>query len=350
MFCRYANQVIQKKIRENTYHASSRLRLWTKFGKLTLTELKGFLATIFNMGIIRKPTIAMYWVKRSSQSTIWFRKIFSRNRFQLILRFFHLVDNRKTPQRNSEHYNPAAWFKPLVDHANMQSKRYYTPNRELSIDESLVGTKARTVMTQYIPTKAHKFGIKLWMLVEATSGYIIHFLPYRGKRYDPVPADDTQGSHIVKKLMTEANLLNKNYHIFCDNFFTSIPLVRHLRTLRTYFTGTLRANRQMPQLLRNPQLRENESLFIRQRELMCVAYKERQNRKTVRFVTSAVKASAPAHGHKPVVSSIYSKNMGGVDLNDMMSGIYDDKRKTKTMWKRLAINIFHRMVLNAYIL
>ncbi|CAC5406923.1 unnamed protein product [Mytilus coruscus] len=90
-------------------------------------------------------------------------------------------------------------------------------------------------------------------------------------------------------------------------------------------------------------------LFIRQRELMCVAYKERQNRKTVRFVTSAVKASAPAHGHKPVVSSIYSKNMGGVDLNDMMSGIYDDKRKTKTMWKTLAINIFHRMVLNAYI-
>ncbi|CAC5406925.1 unnamed protein product [Mytilus coruscus] len=188
-------------------------------------------------------------------------------------------------------------------------------------------------MTQYIPTKAHKFGIKLWMLVEATSGYMIHFLPYRGKRYEPVPADDTQGSHIVKKIMTEANLFNKNYHIFCDNFFTSIPLVRHLRTLRTYFTGTLRANRQMPQLLRNPQLRENESLFIRQRELMCVAYKERQNRKTVRFVTSAAKASAPAHGHKPVVSSIYSRNMVGVDLNDMMSCIYDDKRKTKTMWK-----------------
>lgn len=55
----------------------------------------------------------------------------------------------------------------------MQFKRYYTPNIELSIDESLVGTKARTVMTQYIPTKANKFGIKLWMLVEATAGYII---------------------------------------------------------------------------------------------------------------------------------------------------------------------------------
>ncbi|CAC5391945.1 unnamed protein product [Mytilus coruscus] len=281
------------------------------------------------MGIIRKPT--MYWVKRSSQSTIWFRKIFSRHRFQLILRFFfYLVDNRKTPQRNSEHYNPAAWFKPLVDHANMQFKQYYIRNRELSIDESLVGTKARTVMTQYIPTKAHKFGIKLWMLVEAISGYIIHFFYFTAESVmTAYRLMITQGSHIVKKIMTETNLFNKNYHIFCDNFFTSIPLVRHLRTLRTYFTGTLRAKRQMPQLLRNPQLRKNESLFIRQRELMCVAYKERQNRKTVRFVTSAVKASALVHRHKLVVSSIYSKNMGGVDLNDMMSGIYDDKRKNK---------------------
>ncbi|CAC5422091.1 unnamed protein product [Mytilus coruscus] len=42
--------------------------------------------------------------------------------------------------------------------------------------------------------------------------------------------------------------------------------------------------------------------------------------------------------------------MGGVDLKDMMCGIYEDKRKTKNMWKRVAINIFHRMLLNAYIL
>jgi hypothetical protein len=44
----------------------------------------------------------------------------------------------------------------------------------LSVDEALVGTKARSVMTRYIPTKSHKLGIKLWVLVEAVSGYIIH--------------------------------------------------------------------------------------------------------------------------------------------------------------------------------
>jgi hypothetical protein len=74
-------------------------------------------------------------------------------------------------------------------------KRYISPNRELSVDEALVGTKARSVMTQYIPTKSHKFGIKLWVLVEAVSGNIIPFFPYRGRRYDPVPNGEMQGTH-----------------------------------------------------------------------------------------------------------------------------------------------------------
>jgi hypothetical protein len=88
-----------------------------------------------------------------------------------------------------------------MQHANNVIKRYISPNRGLSVDEALVGTKERSVMTQYIPTKSHKFGIKLWVLVEAVSGYIIHFFPYREKRYDPVPNGEMQGAHVVMKLL-----------------------------------------------------------------------------------------------------------------------------------------------------
>jgi hypothetical protein len=41
----------------------------------------------------------------------------------------------------------------------------------------------------------HKFGIKLWVLDGAVSGYIIYFFPYRGRRYDPVPNGEMQGTH-----------------------------------------------------------------------------------------------------------------------------------------------------------
>ncbi|CAC5406924.1 unnamed protein product [Mytilus coruscus] len=308
MFCRYANQVIQKKIRENTYHASFRLRLWTKFGKLTLTELKGFLATIFNMGIIRKPTIAMYWVKRSSQSTIWF--IFKES-LPIDSPFFFFIW-LTTAKRHRGTPSPIILLpglNPLLITQTCNLNDTIQPtDRELSIGASLAGTKARTVMTQYIPTKAHKFGIKLWMLVEATSGYMIHFYHTAESVMAPVPADDTKEAP-----KNAQNLLYGNTP--CEPSNAAVT----------------------PE----PSAAGERFLFIRQRELMCVAYKERQNRKTVRFVTSAVKASAPAHGHKPVVSSIYSKNMGGVDLNDMMSGIYDDKRKTKKQCgKRLQSTFF----------
>ena len=220
---RYAKQKITRKRQTNTLANSSRFRLWERQGKVTLSEIKGFLAVILNMGLVRKPSIKDYWQKRfGSTNTPWCRKMFSRNRFQLIYRFFHLVNNRVTPQRNSDFYDQAAWFKPIMQHANNVFKRYISPNRELSVDEALVGTKARSMMTQYIPTKSRKFGIKLWVLVEAVSGYIIHFFPYRGRRYDPVPNGEMQGTHVVMKLLRESDLLEKWHHVFCDNFFTSL--------------------------------------------------------------------------------------------------------------------------------
>jgi hypothetical protein len=140
---RYAKQKITRKRQTNTLANSSRFRLWERQGKVTLSEIKGFLAVILNMGLVRKPSIKDYWQKRfGSTNTPWCRKMFSRNRFQLIYRFFHLVNNRVTPQRNSDFYDPVAWFKPIMQHANNVFKRYISPNRELSVDEALVGTKA----------------------------------------------------------------------------------------------------------------------------------------------------------------------------------------------------------------
>jgi hypothetical protein len=204
-------------------------------------------------------------------------------------------------------------------------------------------------MTQYIPTKSHKFGIKLWVLVEAVSGYIIHFFPYRGRRYDTVPNGEMQGTHVVMKLLRESDLLEKWHHVFCDNFFTSLILARSLLTANTYLTGTIRKNRNLPRLISEANPGANQAVFSRSGCLLCCAFKERQNRKTVRFVSTYMNA-VHNQNEKPSIATTYNKFMGGVDRNDMLSGVYDDHRKSKAMWKRIAINILHRMLLNAYIL
>ena len=127
---RYAKQLLNRKRQTKRLSPSSRYRNWYKQGKLTVNEFKRYLSVIFNMGLVKKSSIKEYWNKKDvSQSTPWFSKMFSRNRFQLILRFFHLVDNTKTSQRNTQHYNRAAWIKPLNDHANMRFKQFHVPQQ-----------------------------------------------------------------------------------------------------------------------------------------------------------------------------------------------------------------------------
>lgn len=105
---------------------------------------------------------------------VW--QMFSRNRFQLICRFFHVVDNNKLAARDSPGYDPTAKFEPVVTHANNKFKYHYSPHQHLNIDESLVGTKCRTSLTQYLPNKKHhKWGIKFWMLTDAVDHYCLSY-------------------------------------------------------------------------------------------------------------------------------------------------------------------------------
>jgi len=57
---------------------------------------------------------------------------------------------------------------------------------------------------------------------------------------------------MVKELMTEAGLLNKGYHLFVDNFYTSPTLAQYLHSKKTLLTGTLHSNRNgIPQILKS---------------------------------------------------------------------------------------------------
>ncbi|XP_071153115.1 piggyBac transposable element-derived protein 4-like [Mytilus edulis] len=213
---------------------------------------RGSFPSFFNMGLIRKVSIEEYLNKHNpSQSTPWFRCMFSRNRFQKILNFLHLVDTKKLPKRNDPAYRPSQRFKPLLDFVNRKFLRFYNPRRELAVDESLVGTKGKTSMLQYIPSKRSRFGVKFLMLVESVTGYVLQKDVYHGKHFDPTPAGTLQGTNVVMNLMKSSNLLGQGFHVFADSFFASLNLVKKLLRERTYLTDTMRTNRPMPQMIKN---------------------------------------------------------------------------------------------------
>jgi hypothetical protein len=133
----------------------SRTRKWKD---LTLAELKGFIACILNMGLERRPTIASYWYTTASQYFPWFHDMFPRVRFQLILTFFHIVDNKNLAAPGEPDYDPCAKFQPLVDHANTVFRHHYTPHQQLSVDESLVGTKNHTAAAVFTQQTSPSLG------------------------------------------------------------------------------------------------------------------------------------------------------------------------------------------------
>ena len=96
----------------------------------------------------------------------------------------------------------------------------------------------RLSFKQYIPGKAHKYGVKIYKLA-ATNGYTWNYIIYTGQQHSM--ADLGHAQTVVMHLLDD---LEECYRTaVADNFFTSIPLAKRLLEHDTYLIGTLRSNR-----------------------------------------------------------------------------------------------------------
>lgn len=77
--------------------------------------------------------------------------------------------------------------------------------------------------------KHHRWGIQFWMLCDAVSKYYLNFYCYKGAKSKSNSDKNTfgLGYNIAVNLLNESKCLNKGYHVFVDNFFSSIELARY---------------------------------------------------------------------------------------------------------------------------
>ena len=337
-------------------HAASRVGSWVDTDSV---EIQAFLALLINMGLVTKNRMCDYWSQQyACDSTPWFATVMSRNRFQLLLKFVHLVDNTRIPAHGQPGYDPTDKFKPLVEYANRKFKRHYTLHREISIDERLVGCLNRSGIIQYLPNKHHhRFGVKLWMLCDSTSGYTHSFEVYRGRHLDHYVRG--QGYEVCMRLLQKSDALNKAHSLVVDNFFTDMNLGSDLLVQNTYLTGTVRRNRRgVPKKVVAKKLPPMEQFAMRSGERLVVSWREKQSQKKSVLLYSTccgcsmenVTTSRHRQKTKPAVVSYYNQFMGGVDMSDMMLYCYLDERKSLKMWKKVFLNLIGRMMLNAWII
>ena len=55
----------------------------------------------------------------------------------------------------------------------------------------MIGTCCRVAFLQYLPQKPCKFGVKVWVLAEVNSNYVLAFQIYTGAALPAIPTEES---------------------------------------------------------------------------------------------------------------------------------------------------------------
>ena len=146
----------------------------------------------------------------------------SHDRFDFLIRCMRMDDKLLRPTLiTTDPFIPIRKVWKMFIHQCLIS---YTPGLYLTIDEQLLGFRGRCRFWMYIPNKPNKYGIKILMMCDSGTKYMINAMPYIGKATNTngIP----QGEFYVKELSKPLHDSNRN--ITCDNWFNSVPLAKSL--------------------------------------------------------------------------------------------------------------------------
>ncbi|XP_065836851.1 piggyBac transposable element-derived protein 4-like [Oscarella lobularis] len=96
--------------------------------------------------------------------------VMNMTRFWQILRFFHLADPANELPRNDPAYDKLQKVRPLIDVLQASFKTEYGSRREVTIYEAMIPYKGRLGYKQYMKDKPTKWGIKVFILAESSTG------------------------------------------------------------------------------------------------------------------------------------------------------------------------------------
>uniref|UniRef100_A0A8C5Q9F6 PiggyBac transposable element-derived protein domain-containing protein n=1 Tax=Leptobrachium leishanense TaxID=445787 RepID=A0A8C5Q9F6_9ANUR len=327
---------------------------WTP---LDVPEFLIFWALTMLMGILKKPSICSYWSSSPICSTPIYPQSMSHRRYENILRFMHFSDNSLCPPGEHPQFDRLYKIRPLITHFTARFAEAYTPGRNICVDESLMKYKGSLGFKQYIPSKRSRYRVKVYKLCDSVSGYTQAFRVYEEKdsSLDPpgCPEHMRTSGKIVWDLLFP--LMNKGYHLYVDNFYTSVPLFKLLYCFDTVTCGTVRKNRiGFPAQLARTQLKRGETSALSQEELLAVKYRDKDvyllsTINSERSVEVSVCGRAERI-RKPVCIKAYNRYMGGVDLADQLLQPYQIMRKSRAWYKKVAIYLMQIATHNAFLL
>ncbi|XP_042142454.1 piggyBac transposable element-derived protein 4-like [Ixodes scapularis] len=323
-------------------------------------EVMQCIGVLIYMGIVELPRLHLYWNTSELFSGLILPKIMARSRFFAFLAFLSVMDPEKTDAvRDGKLHR----ITHLLQHMNDVSCQHFQPYRNLCVDERMVKSKGRSGIRQYMRDKGVKWGYKLWVLADSSTGYTVQFSVYTGKR--ETPSSKGLAYDVVTRLCDA--YLDQGYIIYLDNFYTSTSLFEHLLERKTLSCGTTRKDRRgFPSQLKDTtwekRATRGDIRWLRCRDVLYLQWKDKR---TVNMMSTAHTANNHVSAmrkvkrgdrwtripiRKPLIIEDYNKGMLGVDKSDQLIASYNVLMKCVRWWKTLFFHCIDIAVVNSFVI
>lgn len=329
----------------------------------TADEIRRLIAILIYFGLVRvSDVVDNYWSRKSLYHGLWGKCFMPLIRFKGLMAMLHVVD----PACETEG-DKLRKVNTLVEFFKVRCKELYQPRRNVAVDERMVKSRHRSGIRQFNKDKPIRWGIKLWVLADSSNGYTIDFNVYIGKVAGQEISANGLGYDVVMKLISP--YLNQGYHLYVDNFYTSVTLFKDLFTRGVGATGTIRENRRdFPENLKDSKVwakGKNRGSIRWGRDPPCLALQWLDN-KVVSMLTTidnanvkmqATRKVKSAHGGwsstvvpQPAVIGNYNQYMNAVDRSDQILGTNNVHRKSCRWWKTVFYHLIDIAIVNGFIL
>ena len=319
-------------------------------------EMRAYVAAHIVMGIIVAPDQPAYFSTDNLFKCTGISDRFTRDRLMKLHKYFHVDDTARNPPRNAPGHDKLAHIRHVMTTINDRCQNAFHPHRETSIDEAMIAYTGRLSFKQYVPMKPTKRGVKVWMRADPHNGFVNEFQVYTGKEG---AVEHGLGERVVRDLCQ--NILNRNHHVYCDNYFTCIPLFNYLLENKTYACGTVRSNRKgLPHEVTKSKLkRQGDFVQMQKGNLVASAWHDKRtvlllstnSDPTIMDIVQRKKKNGDVVNVVcPIALKNYTAHMNGVDRADQLRSSYSISKKALRWWKYLFWFMIDVSICNGYIL
>lgn len=191
-------------------------------------EMKVYIAILIISGYNKLPSKRNYWSHGNDFRNSAIYNVMRRNKFDEIMSYLHFNSNE-----NFDSDDKYWKLRPLIEHLQKKIMDHFVPSQNVCHDESMIQYFGKHGCKQAIRNKPIRFGYKVWSQC-SKSGYLIAFDLYQGKTFkgdEQVKKTFGKCSATALNLLGKYNEAKKNlpYIQYCDNLFTSLPLLAELK-------------------------------------------------------------------------------------------------------------------------